>query len=682
MTTITLPVPTIGSTTEDKAVTCDKVGGITNNANVKDNSPSTLSKTQKKKMREQARKEKKARAETIKKIQSSKTKDTFAKTDFVIVNDKTAAATSSPPVPETFSADTTSQSSTNTVSDTASLSDVTAPRDETDETDRLADSFTLEERGLDASQNKKCPAPLLRDTNKLRKKVPVKKGRVPLDETAKKNHNMHTYTLAAVITKHKEKKMTSTPSQTSEKTSPISRRSSGSNTPAVVPATALQAKSPSSAASTARAGERYEVPIIDKSLDFFMANHVPDSTKSRDILDEDLEDMYASGPAIWPTPDIVTHQMNKCSFMESSGAIINAGPEEKNIAICMDTAFPPHDAPGADQVPEGLPPTEDEDLVASGDFSCVTLAQNLLASSTNTPLDILSTEVVDNDCLPTINLLAPPKMSEETYVLKFLALPNGSGQDIAERKLIDKLVSLHVLPYVSPQSAGRKQKPKSQMSQKLDTTIASVFSAAEGVMESIEKSQVEGTTEMPTMDVSTDLEASTTKEFITGDACSDSSDTNKNSPYRQSSSRSRSGTPSSSVSSRRSSTPRVAEVHLARNTFLGHTSLEDFIDALDFKQDGTTTKYDILHTFATLSSAEFEAMHGESPDIIDFDLDAIDVRRKIKLGRTSLYTFLCAVTFDGHDIARVADVISTFRTAALSHTAPSDKLKMALMFEQ
>jgi hypothetical protein len=295
--------------------------------------------------------------------------------------------------------------------------------------------------------------------------------------------------------------------------------------------------------------------------------------------------------------------------------------------------------------------------------------------------------VVENDSSATIKVAVQVEPHKDVFLTSLLMMPNGPGQDNAERKLKDDLVSRHVIPYVEPLSKTWRQDKKGKKA--TNVAIASGVSDAEVTMSSTEMHEIDNTTSDHeiTVIIDTDIakEPNTTDDITMEHVQEHVSDLDlvEDTAPQLFSPRSRSRNPTSSVSSRCSSSASLeADVHLARNTYLGHTSLEDFINALDFKADGTTSKDEICYTFAALSSDEFKALQNRSPDVINFTLDTMVVQRRTKLGRTSLYTFLCAITFDEEEIARVSDVMKEFKMAAMGDDAPSEKVKMALMFEE
>ncbi|CAN9228543.1 unnamed protein product [Alternaria alternata] len=129
--------------------------------------------------------------------------------------------------------------------------------------------------------------------------------------------------------------------------------------------------------------------------------------------------------------------------------------------------------------------------------------------------------------------------------------------------------------------------------------------------------------------------------------------------------------PKSTKTSRRSSlVPAVHSIRRkaekARTTFLGKTSLEMFVNIIDFERcDGTTTKDDVCKAFASLAGCPIAS------------LESVKIQRKIKLGGTSLYGFLRQLDFDDNEITLIGKVMKTFEDAAKNELV-SSKLDLAL----
>jgi hypothetical protein len=135
-----------------------------------------------------------------------------------------------------------------------------------------------------------------------------------------------------------------------------------------------------------------------------------------------------------------------------------------------------------------------------------------------------------------------------------------------------------------------------------------------------------------------------------------------------------------SSSSHRSEENFERELVIARNTFLGITSLEDFIVRLNCNASSkTTTKESICNAFATLAAEQLDTLTGLGPN---FDVDraatSLLEQRKIKLGKTTLFSFLSAIPFDDERVTNTHDIISAFKQAARVSDKPSEKVMMAL----
>ncbi|KAF2026761.1 hypothetical protein EK21DRAFT_115492 [Setomelanomma holmii] len=279
--------------------------------------------------------------------------------------------------------------------------------------------------------------------------------------------------------------------------------------------------------------------------------------------------------------------------------------------------------------------------------------------------------------------------THDAFITNFLAMPNGRGIDHVSRKQTEGLVKLHVSSLAErtthPYKRNNMQK---QVKEAIKDAIAIELAGPDVAIPLVE--QETETLSTKTVDLIEELMIAPeypiedeTKHTMTEQSQQQVSDSEKETASRTSPcSGRRSSTAASSV---QSSTQTIVDLdrktHTARNNYLGQTSLEDFVNILEFESDGSTTKHDICDAFAALSADEFEALQGRHPDVIDFSLDSVIAQRKIKLGRTSLYTFLHAIDFVG-GIAQIKDVTKTFRKAATGDDAPSEKLKKALLFEE
>jgi hypothetical protein len=226
---------------------------------------------------------------------------------------------------------------------------------------------------------------------------------------------------------------------------------------------------------------------------------------------------------------------------------------------------------------------------------------------------------------------------KDTYVTHLLFMPNGSSQDVVARQQEADLVALHVLPYVGPpiQKQGKKSKKGKQ----------------------------------------------TIKKFIDADSkISSSSDESICPPAWP---KSRDSFCRTSSSSHRSDADLERNAVIARNTFLGITSLEDFIVQLVHEgSDTTTTKKAVCKAFATLVAEEFELLTGLSPtiDVSRASTSSIE-QRKIKLGKTTLFGFLRGIAFDDEGVTHMRNVMRSFKEAAKVSDKPSEVVLMALRSE-
>jgi hypothetical protein len=119
----------------------------------------------------------------------------------------------------------------------------------------------------------------------------------------------------------------------------------------------------------------------------------------------------------------------------------------------------------------------------------------------------------------------------------------------------------------------------------------------------------------------------------------------------------------------------------ARNTFLGGVSLEDFIDALP--GGDLVHKMDIIETFALLSAEEKEMMDIALPhSLVPQELTSPLMQRRVKLGTTTLFTFLRGIQFDEDGETSLLNVAEAFRRAARHDSfGPSQKMAALLRAE-
>jgi hypothetical protein len=226
---------------------------------------------------------------------------------------------------------------------------------------------------------------------------------------------------------------------------------------------------------------------------------------------------------------------------------------------------------------------------------------------------------------------------KDTYLTHLLSMPDGSGQDVVARQQEADLVALHVLPYVGPpiQKQGKKSKKGKQTIKKpIDADNKISFSSDE-------------------------------------------------STYPPAWPKSRRTSLRTSSSSHHSDADLERNTVIARNTFLGITSLEDFIVQLVHEgSNTTTTKKAVCKAFATLAAEEFESLTGLSPtvDVSRASASSIE-QRKIKLGKTTLFGFLRGIAFDDEGVTHTRTVMRAFKEAAKVSDKPSEVVLMALRSE-
>jgi hypothetical protein len=225
------------------------------------------------------------------------------------------------------------------------------------------------------------------------------------------------------------------------------------------------------------------------------------------------------------------------------------------------------------------------------------------------------------------------EVAKDTYLTHLLSMPNGSGQDVVARQQEADLVALHVLPYVEPpvQKHGKKAKKVTK----------------------IVKTSIDDDNKISSSSDETDYPPVWPKPRHT------------------------------SSSSHRSDADLERCAIIARSTFLGITSLEDFIVQLVHEgSNTTTTKKAICKAFATLATKEFESLTGLSPtvDVSRASTSSIE-QRKIKLGKTTLFGFLRGIAFDDEGVTHMRNVMRAFKEAAKVSDKPSEVVLMALRSE-
>ncbi|KAI4643748.1 hypothetical protein J4E93_006761 [Alternaria ventricosa] len=279
---------------------------------------------------------------------------------------------------------------------------------------------------------------------------------------------------------------------------------------------------------------------------------------------------------------------------------------------------------------------------------------------------------------------------ERDFIASLLCKPNGSGETNETRDFHNNLVAMHVAPLEFSVSLQQDKDKKAGKANEyietwtadpdaVDALIASMVPPiTEEPISAVEELGTEDATrEEPSIVITTPIqgfwqtvlskptadEATTVSQTV---IIPDSAPTTTPPTSSYSDSSSESDTIKSYSSSH--STPSILRAaSKARTTFLGATSLETFINTLDFELwDGTTTKDDICEAFASLANHP-----------VTTGLDKPKIQRKVKLGSTSLYAFLRQITFMEDEVTIVGEVMKVFRKAA-GEQVTSPKLEVAL----
>lgn len=120
------------------------------------------------------------------------------------------------------------------------------------------------------------------------------------------------------------------------------------------------------------------------------------------------------------------------------------------------------------------------------------------------------------------------------------------------------------------------------------------------------------------------------------------------------------------------STPVYKASYMAQNTFLGFASLEDLLGKFDADSNDNISKGAIRKAFAALSVEEHALMNFPIAFSPTDGLDSPIMQCRVKVGNTSLHTFLGAIEFDDEDKTSV-DKISR----AFSHCCQNQRLHLS-----
>ncbi|KAI4928022.1 uncharacterized protein J4E92_005503 [Alternaria infectoria] len=284
---------------------------------------------------------------------------------------------------------------------------------------------------------------------------------------------------------------------------------------------------------------------------------------------------------------------------------------------------------------------------------------------------------------------------ESAFIASLLCKPNGPGESKETRDLHNNLVDMHVAPLDVPVSIQQDKDKKAGKAHKYIETWTADPDAVDPLIASmvppITEEPIFAVEELGTEDATRDklsvviatpihgfwqtvLSKTPATETTTVDQTviiPDSALTTTPPTSSRDDSSSECDT-IRSYSTSTHSTPSIRHAaSKARTTFLGATSLETFINTLDFELwDGTTTKDDICEAFASLSN--------HPTPTTTTGLNTAKIQRKIKLGSTSLYAFLRQITFiEDDEVTVVGEVMRVFRKAA-GEQVTETKLEVAL----
>lgn len=107
-----------------------------------------------------------------------------------------------------------------------------------------------------------------------------------------------------------------------------------------------------------------------------------------------------------------------------------------------------------------------------------------------------------------------------------------------------------------------------------------------------------------------------------------------------------------------------SKCRLADRTWLGTTSLGNFIYELDFDMDtGVVTALEVRMAFVGLAAEYFARIHGHSPDQGQHDTKETREERWPKLGSFSLTAFLGMLPCNDKGVTHIKNVIDAFNRA-------------------
>jgi hypothetical protein len=518
-------------------------------------------------------------------------------------------------------------------------------------------------RLLKKQQKDKHRAQVVRSKPKPFNNKPQKKHRKPLDASAKKDHSKID-NVVKLVDREFDKTMNkleeirgdkdpeprrvpwglSDASRSLPKSSPISPSSPVSSVSSDSPVS-----QPLSDEETAMSASSVFVDLPDNPFSLLEENDASqavETVSSTDAVNEDVEEIVASSPKIAATTENVL------------------------------------DSPGAD---------DDASSPTYGNVDCLSISEEPQAG-----LSIMDDSVDHHEIVEQKVEMPAQKKPVDERPINFLLFPNAMQYpSVLSRHEQAALVAMHVGDFVPPvvaqrtqqQSRAERRAPVTAEQPSLEDVVVKTEDQDASVHEIAAKDLIdeEHIAEEPSSSenlivAAENISAKRECKAIDDNNPSSDEDTTLH-PTSKSGTRSRRD--SSESKSSQSSLLTIEELerkeHLASATYIGSTSLEDFMDKLEFDpENGTTTKQDICTAFATLSAEECEAIQHRPADHIAVDeLHSPSAQRKIKLGKTSLYSFLRLISYEAGSTT-VNAVMEAFGVAAASDRKISKKLRLAL----
>jgi len=204
-------------------------------------------------------------------------------------------------------------------------------------------------------------------------------------------------------------------------------------------------------------------PLPDASLDFFEeeeSSHGSIVISDHDEHDEDVEEIVASAPILVATKETPNEVDVKDAtvVIESTEDLLC---ETEDIADGTQTPISAIENNASDAV--DVAPEQTTEICAAPDDKL----------AIDTALDQGQDTIKEPVNNAEENTEGDVKSTKDTYLASFLARPNGAGEDMSVRHLQEKLVALHVDPFVEPQREQNKPSRKEKKASKSNKTTTS-----------------------------------------------------------------------------------------------------------------------------------------------------------------------------------------------------------------